>query len=137
MRSSNQTAFFIALRYLFSPKKHNIIHIISIISVLGIMASTAALIIVLSVFNGFQDLVVSNFNRFNPPLKVEAREGKVFSNYELRTAAPLGASSAKLITNYELRVWRFMMFMGERYLNHLLRSYTLTILRSYRRVFIL
>jgi len=43
------------------------------------MASTAALIIVLSVFNGLQDLVVSNFNRFNPPLKIEAKEGKVFS----------------------------------------------------------
>jgi len=43
------------------------------------MASTAALVIVLSVFNGLQDLVVSNFNRFNPPLKIEVKEGKVFS----------------------------------------------------------
>jgi len=43
------------------------------------MASTAALIIVLSVFNGMQELVVNNFNRFNPPLKIEAKEGKVFS----------------------------------------------------------
>ena len=43
------------------------------------MTSTAALIIVLSVFNGMQDLVVSNFNRFNPPMKIEAIEGKVFS----------------------------------------------------------
>jgi lipoprotein-releasing system permease protein len=77
--NSNRTAFFIAFRYLFSPKKHNIINIISIISMLGITACTAALIIVLSVFNGFQDLVVSNFNRFNPPLKIEAKEGKVFS----------------------------------------------------------
>ena len=51
---------------------------------LGIMASTAALIIVLSVFNGMQDLIVTNFNRFNPPLKIEAREGKVFTSYELR-----------------------------------------------------
>jgi len=90
MKNSTKTAFFIALRYLFSKKKHNIINIISIISVLGIMASTAALVIVLSVFNGLQDLVVSNFNRFNPPLKIEAKEGKVFKNYELR------------ITNYEL-----------------------------------
>ncbi|MCL2434583.1 MAG: ABC transporter permease [Lentimicrobiaceae bacterium] len=79
MRNSFHTAFFIALRYLFSPKKHNIINIISGISVLGIMASTAALIIVLSVFNGMQDLVVSNFNRFNPPIKIEIKEGKVFS----------------------------------------------------------
>jgi ABC-type lipoprotein release transport system permease subunit len=49
------------------------------LSVLGIMASTTALIIVLSVFNGMQDLVVGNFNRFNPPLKIEAKEGKLFS----------------------------------------------------------
>jgi len=47
------------------------------------MASTAALIIVLSVFNGMQELVISNFNRFNPPLKIEAKEGKVFSKFEL------------------------------------------------------
>ena len=69
---------------MFSPKKHNIINIISIISVLGIMASTAALIIVLSVFNGMQDLVVNNFNRFNPPLKIEAKEGKMFSMKDVR-----------------------------------------------------
>jgi len=79
VKNNSGTSFFIALRYLFSPKKHNIINIVAIISVMGIMASTAALVIVLSVFNGLQDLVVSNFNRFNPPLKVEAKEGKVFS----------------------------------------------------------
>lgn len=85
MGSTNRTAFVIALRYLFSKKKHNIINIISVVSVLGIMASTAALIIVLSVFNGMQDLIVSSFNRFNPPIKIEAKEGKVFSatDYEL------------------------------------------------------
>ena len=87
MNSSNPTAFFIALRYLFSPKKHNIINIISIISVLGITASTAALVIVLSAFNGLQEFVVSNFNRFNPPLKIEAKEGKVFSSNELQVAS--------------------------------------------------
>jgi len=48
------------------------------------MASTAALVIVLSVFNGLQEFIVSNYNRFNPPLKIEAKEGKVFSNSEFR-----------------------------------------------------
>ena len=42
------------------------------------MASAAALIIVLSVFNGFQNFFVDSFNRFNPPIKIEAKEGKVF-----------------------------------------------------------
>jgi lipoprotein-releasing system permease protein len=84
MKKDTGTSFFIALRYLFSPKKHNIINIISVISALGIMASTAALVVVLSVFNGMQDLVVSNFNRCNPPLKIEAKEGKVFSISDLK-----------------------------------------------------
>jgi len=43
------------------------------------MASTAALVIVLSVFNGLQDLITSTFNRSNPPLKIEVKEGKMFS----------------------------------------------------------
>jgi len=83
VKGDNQTAFFIAFRYLFSKKTHNIINIISAISVLGVMASAAALIIVLSVFNGLQDFVLSNFNRFNPPLKIEAKEGKVFTSDKL------------------------------------------------------
>lgn len=44
----------------------------------GIVAGTAALIIVLSVFNGMQEWVLGNFNRFNPPFKIEAKEGKTF-----------------------------------------------------------
>jgi len=48
------------------------------------MASTAALVIVLSAFNGLQEFVVGNFNRFNPPIKIEAKEGKVFSGYEFQ-----------------------------------------------------
>jgi lipoprotein-releasing system permease protein len=72
---------------LFSHKKHNIINIISIISVLGIMASAAALIIVLSAFNGMEELIADNFNRFNPPLKIEAKEGKVFTDFEFRISS--------------------------------------------------
>jgi lipoprotein-releasing system permease protein len=84
VKKNSGISFFVALRYLFSPKKHNIINIISIISVLGIMASTAALVIVLSVFNGMQDLVVSNFNRFNSTLKIEAKKGKLFAVCDLQ-----------------------------------------------------
>jgi ABC-type lipoprotein release transport system permease subunit len=71
--------FYIAKRYLFSKKSHNIINIISLISVAGVTIGTAALIIVLSVFNGFEDLVLSLFNTFNPDLKIEVREGKTFT----------------------------------------------------------
>jgi lipoprotein-releasing system permease protein len=70
---------YIARRYLVSKKSHNIINIISVISVAGVTIGTMALIIVLSVFNGFQDLVVSLFNSFNPDLQVTVRTGKTFS----------------------------------------------------------
>jgi len=73
------TAFFIAWRYFFSKKKHHIINIISIISTIGIMVTSAALVIVLSVFNGMEDLVVRSFNQFNPDIKITAVEGKSFA----------------------------------------------------------
>jgi lipoprotein-releasing system permease protein len=70
--------FFIAKRYLFSKKSHNIINIISAISVVGVMVGTLALIVVLSVFNGFEDLVKSLYNSFNPDLQITVKEGKTF-----------------------------------------------------------
>ena len=73
-----KTAFFIAWRYLFSAKKHNIVNVISAISVIGITVCTAALIIVLSVFNGMENLVISNFNSFNPDLEIKPAKGKCF-----------------------------------------------------------
>ncbi len=52
---------------------------ISGISVFGITLGTAALIIILSVFNGFGDLLSSLFDKFNPDIKITAVEGKVFT----------------------------------------------------------
>lgn len=72
------TNFFIARRYLISKKSHSIINIISFISMIGVMISTAALIIILSVYNGFEDLVLSLFNRFNPEILIEPTKGKTF-----------------------------------------------------------
>ncbi len=69
---------YIARRYFVSRKSHNIINIISGISVAGVTLGTMALIIVLSVFNGFQNLVISLFNSFNPDLMITVREGKTF-----------------------------------------------------------
>jgi len=71
--------FKIARRYLFSKKSTNAINIISGISVFGITVGVAALVIILSVFNGFGDLLGSLFDRFNPDVKITAKEGKVFT----------------------------------------------------------
>ncbi len=68
--------FFVARRYLFSKKSTHVINIISSISVIGVAVATMALVIVLSVFNGFHDLVASLFTNFDPQLKVVPIEGK-------------------------------------------------------------
>ncbi|MCK9422709.1 MAG: FtsX-like permease family protein [Bacteroidales bacterium] len=70
--------FYIARRYLVSKKSHNIINIISAISIVGVAIGAMALIIVLSVFNGFEKLVVSLFSSFNPDMQVTVRHGKTF-----------------------------------------------------------
>ena len=68
----------IARRYLFARKSTNAINIITAISVLGITIGTAALILVLSVFNGFEDLITGLFSNFNPDVKVTVAKGKTF-----------------------------------------------------------
>lgn len=68
--------FFIARRYLFSKKKTHAINVISIISVIGVAVATMALVIVMSVFNGFHDLVASFFTNFDPQIKVVPVMGK-------------------------------------------------------------
>jgi lipoprotein-releasing system permease protein len=71
-------ALFIARRYLVSKKKQHIINIISAISAGGIVVGTMALIIVLSVFNGFTVLINTLFSSFDPDLKITPAEGKMF-----------------------------------------------------------
>ena len=71
--------FYIARRYLFSKKSTHAINIISLISVLGVSVATMALVVVLSGFNGFSDLVASFFTNFDPQLKIEAAKGKAMT----------------------------------------------------------
>lgn len=68
--------FYIARRYLFSKKSTNVINVISGISVVGVAVATMALVVTLSVFNGFHDLVASLFTSFDPQLKVTPVMGK-------------------------------------------------------------
>ena len=68
--------FFIARRYLFSKKSTHAINVISGISVVGVAVATIALVVTMSVFNGFHDLVASFFTSFDPQLKVVPLKGK-------------------------------------------------------------
>ena len=70
--------FFIAKRYLVSKKKQNLINIISWISLTGIAVGTMALIIVVSVLNGFTDLIALFYSDFDPDLKITPIEAKMF-----------------------------------------------------------
>lgn len=68
----------IARRYLLAKKSTNAINLITGIAVLGIAVGSAALILVLSVFNGFEDLIASMYSNFNPDIKVIPAKGKTF-----------------------------------------------------------
>jgi lipoprotein-releasing system permease protein len=68
--------FFVARRYLFSKKSTHAINIISAISVVGVAVATMALVVTLSVFNVFHDLVASFFTTFDPQLKIVPVKGK-------------------------------------------------------------
>lgn len=69
---------YIAGRYLFARKSHNVINIISAISAAGMALGTAALILVLSVFNGFNSIIEQNLSSVEADLRIVPAEGKVF-----------------------------------------------------------
>lgn len=68
--------FYIARRYLISKKSTNVINLISAISVGGVAVATMALVVTLSVFNGFSDLVATLFTAFDPQIEVTPVTGK-------------------------------------------------------------
>ena len=78
MFSNIKLTFFVAWRYLFSKKSRNVINIISLISAIGIVISTAALVCVLSVFNGFVGIIEDSYSAFDSELQITAATGKVF-----------------------------------------------------------
>lgn len=73
-------SFNIALRYLRAKKGHTAVNIISIISVLGVVVTTAALICVLSVFNGFHDLIKEKLSTVDPDIAITATMGKTIAD---------------------------------------------------------
>ena len=75
--------FYIARKYFFSSKKINYVHILSLVSQFGIAIGTIALVLVMSVFNGFENLVLDMYNVFDPHIKVTSNEGKNFNSEEV------------------------------------------------------
>ncbi len=71
-----KTPLFIATRYLLAKKSHNLINIITWISIVGISVASFALIVVLSVFNGLEDVISSLNNRLTPDIQISSSAGK-------------------------------------------------------------
>lgn len=85
-QAMTHTPIYIAKRYLFSRKSINAINIISGISMAGVLVGSAALIIILSVFNGLEEMILKMYGDFAPQLRIEAKEGKSFSERALDTS---------------------------------------------------
>lgn len=72
--------FIIALRYLFGKKSHSAVNAIALVSVAGVAVATAAVVCVLSVFNGFQSVLTERLDTLSPDFMVSPREGKTIAN---------------------------------------------------------
>ncbi|MFN4122688.1 MAG: FtsX-like permease family protein [Flavobacteriales bacterium] len=93
-----KTALFIARRYFFSRKKHNVINVISAISVVGVSVGTFALIVLLSAFNGLESWVVSLYDAFDSDFKIEAENRKFFATSEIDLNALKNINGIAFIT---------------------------------------
>lgn len=88
----------LALRYFISAKSHGAVNVISGISVAGIAVATAAMVIVLSVFNGFTDLTRSRFSAVDPDLMIVPAKGKVFEDADRLAASIAGIGGIEAVT---------------------------------------
>lgn len=77
------TSFYIAKRYLWSKGKRNIVTLISRISLFGVMIITAALVVLLSAFNGIEKMIEQLYSEFDPPITIQHIQRKTFFDNEL------------------------------------------------------
>lgn len=90
--------FIIALRYLLGKKSHSAVNAIAIVSVAGVAVATAAVVCVLSVFNGFQSVIGTRHDAMSPDLLVTPREGKTISDGDSLASAVAGIAGVAVAT---------------------------------------
>ena len=105
--------FYIAKRYLFSKKSTQAINIISLISIIGVCVGSAALFIILSVFNGFEDLNLKYYKQLNPDLKIQVANESDF-NY---------ADVEKFLTDYNAKASVVRVYENHAMLKYLQTPY--------------
>ena len=80
-------AFLFARRYLFSPKSRSVINLIAALSVAAVAIPVAAMVVLLSVINGFEEIIRSSNAVFDADLRISAAEGRTFPLAAIDTAA--------------------------------------------------
>ena len=91
-------SFFVAGRYLWSKKSHQLIQLISWVSLLSILVCTAALFVILSVFNGLQSFIGERFNTFHADVEITAAKGKTFALTQEQLAALRGLDGVEYLS---------------------------------------
>ena len=100
-RGGKAFSFFVAWRYFFSKKSTAAVNVIALISVAGIALVTAAMVIVLSVFNGFEAFTDTQLSVLSPPFVIERADGAVFSAREVDLPGATPVLSASAVASYE------------------------------------
>ncbi len=93
--------FYIAKRYLFSKKSTQAINIISLISIIGVCVGSAALFIILSVFNGFEELNLKYYKQLNADIKVQLNNEADFNYADVQKFLTSYEAKAKVVRVYE------------------------------------
>ncbi len=112
-----QLPLFIARRYLFAPKSHQAVNLITGISFIGVSIITAALVVVLSVFNGFEGLINSLYSTFDPDIKITATQGKFIDlNENANLHKQLKANSKIRLVSYCLEEQALLRYRDKQYI---------------------
>lgn len=97
---------FIARRYLFAKKSSNAINLITWVSIIGIGVGTAALILVLSVFNGLTQFIENMYSSFDPDVRIVAARGQTFQMSDSLISSVLADEEVEAaVYTLEGRVW--------------------------------
>ena len=91
-------SLYIAKRYLFSKKSHQVINKITGVAIAGVALATAAMICALSVFNGFQSVVAGQFTALDPDIKVTAAKGKSLNSDDTEIAKVSGLPQIEAVS---------------------------------------
>ena len=94
----NKLKYFIAARYVRSPKSHSVINIISGVSIVAMAVPVAAVVLLLSIFNGLEDMTRDMFLAVDADISITPAQGTTFSEEAIERAALLGVDGVEVLS---------------------------------------